>query len=270
MPAGPGNGPLTSAGQANAGSLQCCGRLQRTWATSPGDSSSQVWPKASPAAWPVAHTSAPAPAAAPRPTARSWSPGLVNGGASGGRCPPGGRGGQASCHIRVTPRHDPDAVLARCLLVDQQRAVLLGVCGNQTASRRLPGPSKPGIAASAESLAPSSRLSLADTVGLAHAGQRGRILAAAVIGRLRPLPLMGLAVGRELAVGTNVEGAHCPMLMAVGATLACVSNDGRRVVTIRLHLGVHSLGVAGPRGGRNPPRWPLHRTAEGGMGESGC
>jgi hypothetical protein len=147
------------------------------------------------------------------------------------------------------PRHDPDAALARCLLVDQQRAVLLGVCGNQTAGRRFPGPRKPGIAASAESLAPSSRLSLADTVGLAHAGQRSRILAAAVIGRLRPLPLMGLAVGRELTVGANVEGARCPMLMAVGATLACVSNDGRRVVTIRLHLGVHSLGVAGPGAG---------------------
>jgi len=270
MPAGPGNGPRTSAGQARAGSLQCCGRLQRTWATSPGDSSSQVWPKASPAACPVAHTSAPAPAAAPRPTARSWSPGLVNGGASGGRCPPGGRGGQASCHIRVTPRHDPDTALARCLLVDQQRAVLLGVCGNQTASRRLPGSSKPGIAASAESLAPSSRLSLADTVGLAHAGQRGRILAAAVIGRLRPLPLMGLAVGGELAIGSPVEGARRPALTAVGTVLACVSNESRRVVTIRLHLGVHSVGVAGPRGGCNPPRWPLHRTAEGGMGESGC
>ena len=99
MPAGPGSGPRTSAGQARAGSLQCCGRCQRTWATSAGDSSSQVWPKARPAACPVAHTSAPAPAAAPRPTARSWSPGLVNGGASGGRCPPGGSGGQASCHI---------------------------------------------------------------------------------------------------------------------------------------------------------------------------
>src|SRR4029450_6286384 len=182
---------------------------------------------------------------------------------------PEAMGGQASCHIRITPRQDPDAALARCMLVDQQRAVLLGVCGNQTASRRFPGPSKPGIAASAESLAPSSRLSLAHTVGLAHAGQRGRILAAAVIGRLRPLPLMGLAVGRKLAVGANVEGARCPMLMAVGATLACVSNDGRRVVTIRLYLGVHSLGVAGPRGGRNPPRSPLHRAAGGGMGESG-
>ena len=45
----------------------------------------QVWPKARPATWPVAHTSAPAPAAAPRPTARSWSPGLVNGGVSGER-----------------------------------------------------------------------------------------------------------------------------------------------------------------------------------------
>ena len=270
MPAGPGSGPRTSAGQARAGSLQCWGRCQRTWATSAGDSSSQVWPKARPAACPVAHTSAPAPAAAPRPTARSWSPGLVNGGASGGRCPPGGSGGQASCHIRVTPRHDPDAALARCLLVDQQRAVLLGVCGNQAASRGFPGPRKPGIAASAERLAPSSRLSLADPVGLAHAGQRGRILAAAVIGRLRALPLVGLAVGGELAVGSPVEGARRPMLTAVGTVLACVSNESRRVVTIRLHLGVHSLGVAGPRGGRNPPRWPLHRTAEGGMGERGC
>jgi hypothetical protein len=73
------------------------------WATSAGESSSQMWPKARPAAWPVAHTSAPALAAAPTPTARSWSPGLMNGGASGGRWPPGGWGGQASCHIRPTP-----------------------------------------------------------------------------------------------------------------------------------------------------------------------
>src|SRR4029453_15976453 len=61
-------------------------------------------PKTRPAACPVAHTSAPAPAVAPRPRARSWSPGLVNGEASGGRCPPGGVGGQASCHIRSPPR----------------------------------------------------------------------------------------------------------------------------------------------------------------------
>src|SRR6266508_1786663 len=66
--------------------------------------SSQVWPKARPASWPLAHTRAPAPAVAPRPTARSWSTGLVNGGASGGRCPPGESGGQPSCHIRATPR----------------------------------------------------------------------------------------------------------------------------------------------------------------------
>jgi hypothetical protein len=104
MPTGPGSGPRTSAGQATAGSLQCCGRCQRTWATSPGESSNQVWPKARPAAWPVADTSAPAPAAAPRPTARSWSPGLVYGGASAARCPLGGSGGQASCHIGITPR----------------------------------------------------------------------------------------------------------------------------------------------------------------------
>src|SRR5215211_1247182 len=104
MPAGPGSGSRTSADPALAWSLQCCGRLQRTWATSAGDSSSQVCPKARPAACPVAHTSAPAPAVAPTPTARSWSPGLVNGGASGDRCPPGGNDGQDSCHIRVTPR----------------------------------------------------------------------------------------------------------------------------------------------------------------------
>src|SRR5215207_3461795 len=73
-----------------------------TWATSPGETSSHVWPNASPASWPVAHTRAPAPGVAPRPTARSWSPGLGNGGVSGGRCPPGGRGGQESCHIRAT------------------------------------------------------------------------------------------------------------------------------------------------------------------------
>ena len=80
------------------------GQVPRTWATSAGETSSQVCPKARPAACPVAHTSTPAPTVAPSPTARSWSPGLVNGGASGGRCPPGGRGGQASCHIRATPR----------------------------------------------------------------------------------------------------------------------------------------------------------------------
>ena len=71
MPAGPGSGPRTSAGQARAGSLQCWGSCHRTWATSAGDTSSQVCPNASPAACPVAHTSAPAPAAAPTPTARS-------------------------------------------------------------------------------------------------------------------------------------------------------------------------------------------------------
>jgi hypothetical protein len=71
MPAGPGSGPRTSAGQARAGSLQCWGRCQRMWATSAGETSSQVCPKARPAACPVAHTRAPAPAAAPSPTARS-------------------------------------------------------------------------------------------------------------------------------------------------------------------------------------------------------
>jgi hypothetical protein len=45
-----------------------------------GVTCSQVWPNASPASCPVAHTSAPAPAVAPKPRARSWSPGLVNGG----------------------------------------------------------------------------------------------------------------------------------------------------------------------------------------------
>src|SRR5215218_9547639 len=136
------------------------------WATSPGDNSSQVCPKARPAACPVAHTSAPAPAVAPTPTARSWSPGLVNGGASDGRWPPGGSGGQASCCIGATPRHDPDAALACCLLIDQQRAVLVWVCSNQTVSRGFSGSGKPGVAASTERLAPSSRLSLADPVSL--------------------------------------------------------------------------------------------------------
>jgi hypothetical protein len=88
--------------------------------------------------------------------------------------------------------------------------------------------------------------------------QRGRILAAAAVRRQCAFPVVGLAVGGELAVGAHVEGARWLVLTAVGASLACVSNDGRWVVTIRLHLGVHSLGVAGPRGGRNPPRWPLH------------
>src|SRR5688500_18503426 len=50
-----------------------------------------------------------------------------------------------------------------------------------------------------------------------------------------PAPADGAAVGGELAVGANVEGARCPMLMAVGTVLACVSNESRRVVTIRLH-----------------------------------
>src|SRR4029450_9541349 len=166
---------------------------------------------------------------------------------------PEAMGGQASCHIRITPRQDPDAALARCMLVDQQRAVLLGVCGNQTASRRFPGPSTPGIAASAERLAPSSRLSLADTVGLTHAGQRGRILAAAVIGRLRAPPLMRLAVGRELAIGSLIEGARRPALTAVGTVLACVSNESSRVVTIRLHLGVTPSGLRGPGAGAIRP-----------------
>src|ERR671912_417697 len=92
--------------------------------------SSQMWPKARPAACPVAHTSAPAPAAAPTPTARSWSPGLVNGGASGGRCPPGGSGGQPSCHIRLTLRDAADAV-ASGPLGGEEGAVLLEVGADQ-------------------------------------------------------------------------------------------------------------------------------------------
>src|SRR6266511_3730256 len=126
MPAGPGSGPRTSVGQARAGSLQCCGRCSMTWATSAGDTSSQVCPKARPASCPAAHTSAPAPAVAPRPTARSWSPGLVNGGASGGRWPPGGSGGQESCHIRLTPR-DAAVAVASGALGGEENAVFLQV-----------------------------------------------------------------------------------------------------------------------------------------------
>jgi hypothetical protein len=130
MLARPGSEPRTWVGQAWAGSLQWWGRCQRTWATSAGVMSSQVWPKARPANWPVAHTSAPALAVAPRPTARSWSPGLVNGGASGGRCPPGGRGGQPSCHIRLTPRNAADAV-ASGALGGEEGPVLLQVSADQ-------------------------------------------------------------------------------------------------------------------------------------------
>src|SRR5829696_588829 len=147
MPAEPGSGPRTSAGQARAGSLQCWGRCQSTWATSAGETSSQVCPKARPAAWPVAHTSAPAPVAAPRPTARSWSPGLVNGGASGGLCPPGGRGGQASCHIRVTTRRELVLTPAVGSFCREQGAVLLGVCGNQAAGGGRLSTGEPGFTA---------------------------------------------------------------------------------------------------------------------------
>src|SRR4029450_4661357 len=116
---------------ARAGSLQCCGRCHRMWATSAGDSSSQVCPKARPAACPPAHTSAPAPAAAPRPTARSWSPGLVNGGASAGRWLPGGRGGQASCCIRATPRDAVAVSLVPGALGGEERPVLLHMGGDE-------------------------------------------------------------------------------------------------------------------------------------------
>src|SRR5215213_1728393 len=110
MPAGPGRGPRAWAGHARAGSLQCCGRCQRMWATSPGDTSSQVCPKARPA---------------------SWSPGLVNGGASAGRCPPGGRGGQASCCIRATPRDAIAVSLVPGALGGEERPVLLHVGGDE-------------------------------------------------------------------------------------------------------------------------------------------
>src|SRR5215216_6126991 len=48
----------------------------------------------------------------------------------------------------------------------------------------------------------------------------------------------------------------------VGTALACLPNEGKRIATIRLHLGVHSLGVARPRGGRNPPRRPPYMTTK--------
>jgi hypothetical protein len=75
-----------------------------------------------------------------------------------------------------------------------------------------------------------------------HFRNQINLLAAAVIGRLRALPLVELAVGRGLAIGSLVEGARRPALTAVGTALACVSNESRRVVTIRLHLGVTPQG----------------------------
>jgi hypothetical protein len=95
-----------------------------------------VWPNPRPAVCPVAHTSAPAPAAAPRPTARSWSPGLVNGGASGGRCPPGGRGDQESCHTRATPHRR----LALAGIVLEGGAPLLRMQRDQRSQRRITPP----------------------------------------------------------------------------------------------------------------------------------
>src|SRR6266511_5657938 len=50
----------------------------------------------------------------------------MNGGASGGRCPPGGRGGQGSCHIRLTPR-DAAVAVASGALGGEEGAVFLQV-----------------------------------------------------------------------------------------------------------------------------------------------
>ena len=131
MPAGPGSGsahlgrpgqgrvaPVAGAGATGRGGRRrgtCRARCARR-------------PGRRPARWPT-----PAPRRRrlrPRPTARSWSPGLVNGGASGGRCPPGGRGGQPSCHIRLILREAADAV-ASGALASEEGAVLLQVGADQ-------------------------------------------------------------------------------------------------------------------------------------------
>jgi hypothetical protein len=98
---------------------------------------------------------------------------------------------------------------------------------------------------------------LAGPVDRAHARQRCRVLPPAAVGGLGASALVGLAVGRQRPVAAQVEGIGRQPVVTVGAELACVSNTGRRVATITLHLGVHSLGVAWPRGGSRPPRWPL-------------
>jgi hypothetical protein len=60
MPAGPGSAAWVWVGQASWGSFQWWGSCQRTWAMSVGLRSSQVWPKARPASWPVVQASSPA------------------------------------------------------------------------------------------------------------------------------------------------------------------------------------------------------------------
>src|SRR6266508_6496608 len=197
MPAGPGSGPRTSAGHARVGSLQWWGRVQRTWATSAGDTSSQVWPKARPASWPLAQTSAPAPVAAPRPTARSWSPGLVNGGASGGRCPPGGRGGQASCHIRATPRH---GLLEPLALGRQQRPVLARVGGDQPANRGPADLASAPLPVGVDFGQPSALATLAQPIHRPHPGVLVRVLTTTPVGEPGRSPLAVLAVAGQAAV----------------------------------------------------------------------
>src|SRR5215213_4645731 len=268
MPAGPGSGSRTSAGQARAGSLQCWGSCQRMWVTSAGESSSQVWPKARPAAWPVAQTSAPAPAAAPRPMARSWSPGLVNGGYSGGRCPAGGRDGQGSCCIRATPRRRL-VVGPAVRSFGEEGAVLVGMRRDQAPSRSRHRATHRGFVVQAEGLAAGTRGTLPNPVTLAHPRQRDRVLAATPIGRLGARPLVGFAVGGELSVQPHVEGARRPALAAVWTALAWLSYEGKRVVTIGLHLGVHSLGLRGPGAGVIRPR-AASDDGQGSAGEPGC
>src|SRR5215218_10750288 len=123
-----------------------------------------------------------------------------------------------------------------------------------------------GFVVQAEGLAAGPPGALPNPVTLAHPRQRGRVLAATPIGRLGARPLVGLAVRGELAVQPHVEGARRPALAAVRTALAWLSYEGKRVVTIGLHLGVHSLGLRGSRGGRNPPRRPPHTTAKGARG----
>src|SRR6266540_5742474 len=243
MPIGPGSAARTSAGQASLGLLRVPGRCHRIAATSAGDRCIQVWPNSKPASWPLSHTSSPAAAvvARPQPSSRC-SVSLTRG---SGTCRPlGGTGGQGSRHILTTS--GPASIRAALLL--EESAVLVRMRSDQASNRRETGLPEPGFPVGVEHAEPRPRRALADPLPLPHTQQLGGVLPTPPIRRLRALALMDLAVGREATVRTLVEGVRRPLLAAVRAGLAHLSNDGERVATITLHLGVSPSGVR-PRAG---------------------
>ncbi len=172
--------------------------------------------------------------------------------------PLGGTAGQGSRHILTTS--GPASIRAALLL--EESAVLVRMCSDQASNRRVTGLPESGFPARVELAEPCPRRALPLPLPLPHAQQLGGVLPAPPVRRLRALALMDLAVGREATVRTPVEGVRRPLLAAVRAGLARLSNDGERVATITLHLGVSPSGVRPPGrlrlDGSKPLRWPLH------------